>query len=146
VPSHPAGASTLVYDGDCGFCTASARFLARVVHTRATLVPWQEADLRALELTVERARGSVQWVGPPGGRSGGHRDGARAIAAALRSGRQPWPLMGAVVELPGVVRVAQRLYHVVSANRHRLPGSTPACALPPARRPGGSGGGTPPPR
>ena len=31
----------IIYDGDCGFCSASARWLRRHVQPRAQLVPWQ---------------------------------------------------------------------------------------------------------
>ena len=42
-------AHTFLYDGDCAFCTKSARFLEKHVRTTAKVLPWQWADLDALE-------------------------------------------------------------------------------------------------
>src|SRR5690606_40728861 len=71
-PSEAAGTVTrgaaarerpvLVYDGDCGFCTSSARFIERHVPVRAAFVPYQHADLDALGVTAERARHEVLWI------------------------------------------------------------------------------------
>ena len=44
---------TFVYDGDCSFCTLCAQYIERRIPTRATVLPWQFADLPALGLTVE---------------------------------------------------------------------------------------------
>src|SRR3569833_1295295 len=78
----------LLYDGDCGFCTASARLIERRIPTKARLSPYQTADLAALGTTPERASGEVLWADGQG-----VRGGARAIArlrvdadAASRSG------------------------------------------------------------
>jgi predicted DCC family thiol-disulfide oxidoreductase YuxK len=59
-----------------------------------------------------------------------------AVASVLRASRRPWPVLGRAMLLPGVSWVAARVYGWVAANRHRLPGGTPACALPPEERPG----------
>ncbi|HEU0240352.1 MAG TPA: hypothetical protein VFR11_13895 [Micromonosporaceae bacterium] len=47
----------LILDGDCGFCTASVRFLARHVPTRATISRWQWTDLDAIGVTREAGGG-----------------------------------------------------------------------------------------
>src|SRR2546430_11445832 len=66
--------SVLVFDGDCGFCTASARFLERYIRPPARVVAWQHADLAEIGLT--RAQGAR--AGPGGGarRPRGARAGA----------------------------------------------------------------------
>src|SRR5207248_7918382 len=46
--------STLVFDGDCGFCTATARFIERRIPTSARVVPWQRLDLDDVGLTREQ--------------------------------------------------------------------------------------------
>lgn len=122
---------TLVYDGDCGFCTRSARWVERLP-VRAEIVPWQEADLSALRVTRERARHEVLWVAP-GGRVFG---GAAAVAELLKQCGLPWRLLGSVLSAPVVRGLADIAYRWVSANRSRLPGSTPACQLPVDQRPG----------
>lgn len=117
----------LVYDGDCGFCTRSVRLAGRLpVRVAVTPVPWQAADLAPLGITAQRAQREVVFVAPSGRVSGG----AAAVAALLRHCRGPWRLAGDVVALPLVRAAAAGVYRIVAANRHRLPGATPACQLP----------------
>lgn len=123
----------LVFDGDCGFCTTSATWVAARLHRAggadAYVVPWQRADLAALGTAEERARREVLWVEPRGAVLGG----ASAFAAWLRFRGGPYGSLGRLLTRPGVRGLADLVYRLVAANRHRLPGGTPACALPPAR-------------
>jgi predicted DCC family thiol-disulfide oxidoreductase YuxK len=112
----------LVYDGDCAFCTSSVRLLEKI-GPGATIVAWQHTDLDALGLTEEEASAAVQWVEADGTVRSGHE----AIAATLKSARGGWKIIGRVILLPGISRLAARLYRLVADNRHRLPGGTPAC-------------------
>ncbi|KEI46116.1 thiol-disulfide oxidoreductase DCC family protein [Saccharopolyspora rectivirgula] len=121
----------LVYDGDCGFCTRCVRWAVRLP-VSMRVVPWQETDVAALGSTAERARAEVLWISGPGQ----VRGGADAVAGLLEQCRFPWSSLGRLLSAPGVRRVADRLYTWVAANRHRFPGSTPACQLPPQERPG----------
>jgi predicted DCC family thiol-disulfide oxidoreductase YuxK len=113
---------TLLFDGDCGFCTTSARLLGRVA-PGATVVPWQQANLATLGVRADEAAASVQWVAPDGQVSAG----AEAMARLLLDAGRGWAWLGRVMLLPGVRRLAQLGYRIVAANRHRLPGGTPAC-------------------
>ncbi|MBB0231097.1 thiol-disulfide oxidoreductase DCC family protein [Streptomyces calidiresistens] len=122
----------LVFDGDCGFCSASAAFAERHVRPRCEIVPRQFADLRALGVTAERAEYEVLWVTPSGAVYGG----ADAVARALLSAGRGWAVPGTVLTLPPVRWVARRLYRLIADNRHRMPGGTAACALPRAEPPG----------
>lgn len=122
-----AGTPVLIYDGDCAFCTSSARFGERVLGTDGwTATPFQFADLDpALRGRAER---EVLWLTPAGRVYGG----ADAVAKVLlRTRRLPWNALGGLMLLPGVRTAMAGLYRLVAANRHRLPGGTPACALPP---------------
>ena len=121
----------LVYDGDCGFCTRSAR-LAERLPARFRLTAWQDADLAALRITEARARHEVVWVGEDGRLSGG----AAAVGELLKASRFPWSVLGHALSAPVVRQVAGVVYRGVAANRYRLPGSTPACRLPERERPG----------
>lgn len=117
----------LVFDGDCGFCTSSARFLVRWVdrHHRYEVRPWQQLDLAAYGLSEARCLEAAQFVEADGTLRAGHA----AIAAALRHGAPGWRPVGALVVAPGVSAVAARVYAWVADHRHLLPGGTPACAV-----------------
>lgn len=116
--THPV----LVYDGDCAFCTTSVRVLERI-GPEAEMVAWQLTDLAELGLTEEEAAAAVQWVEIDGTVRSGHE----AIAAALKAAGGAWKSAGRAILLPGVSWLAARVYRLVAANRHRLPGGTPAC-------------------
>ncbi len=112
----------LVYDGDCAFCTSSVRLLEKI-GPAAEMVPWQQTDLGALGLSENEAAAAVQWVSLDGSISSGHE----AIAAALSSAGGRWALVGRALGTPGIAPIAAAAYRLVAANRHRLPGGTPAC-------------------
>ncbi|HEY9379048.1 MAG TPA: DCC1-like thiol-disulfide oxidoreductase family protein, partial [Jiangellaceae bacterium] len=86
--------------------------------------------------TPERAQRELLWVRPSGRLDGG----ADAVASLLVDSEGGWRLLGRLMQLPLLDWIARGLYRVVAANRHRLPGGTPACALPSAPR---SGSGIP---
>ncbi len=117
----------LVFDGDCAFCSSSARLVAgRLRRSPADFAvePWQRLDLPALDLTPEQCEESVRWVGA----DGRHEHAEGAIARALLAARWWVRPVGAVILVPGVRQLAGLAYRWVSRNRHRLPGGTPACA------------------
>lgn len=116
----------LVYDGDCAFCTSSARLLEKI-GPAAEIAAWQEIDLDQLGLTEEAAAAAVQWVEIDGTARCGHE----AIAAALAGADGIWALAGQALLLPRISPFAAFAYRLVAANRHRLPGGTPACAIDP---------------
>jgi len=124
----------LLYDGDCGFCTTSVRFIERHIPTTAELVAYQFADLDALGTTPERARAGDEVLWVAGDRIDG---GAQAVARLLTDAGGAWRPLGLLLRLPPIRWIAAGAYHLVSANRRRLPGGTPACGLPPSARPGG---------
>ena len=123
----------LLYDGDCGFCTTSVRFVERRVPTNAKIAPYQFADLAALGTTESRASGELLWVA-----DGRVHGGAQAVARLLIDARGLWRPLGLLLRIPPFRWLAAGVYHLVTVNRHRLPGGTPACALPAADRPGSS--------
>ncbi len=123
----PVQRPALVFDGDCGFCTRSADVARRVLPADCAVVPWQGVDLAAVGTSAARAQREVLWVP----RTGEVVGGAPAVAAALRAAGSGWALLGRLLQLPLVDRLAGAVYRVVAANRMRLPGGTAACALPP---------------
>ncbi|MBS2964551.1 DUF393 domain-containing protein [Actinocrinis puniceicyclus] len=120
---------TLVFDGDCGFCTASVHVLERWCRPEVRFVPWQRLDLAAHRLTREQVTTSVQWL--PVTADAPIRSGAAAVARVLLRSRRPWRPLGALMLMPPISWLAAAAYKVISANRYRLPGSTPACAVGP---------------
>ena len=115
---------TLIFDGDCGFCTTSAGW-ARRIAPGTEVVAWQLTDLDALGVSAEAAAAEVQYVDSVGRVSGG----AEAIARLLLSCGVILRTLGRVMLLPGVRVVAAWVYKVVANNRYRLPGGTPACRI-----------------
>ena len=123
--------TTLVYDGECGFCTSAVRWVTRLRLDPGTVTPWQTADLPALGLTQAQCEDKLQWVADDGRVSSGHA----AVARLLLHSPLPWRLPGALLLTPPLSWIAARVYTAVAANRGKLPGGTPACALPPSQRP-----------
>jgi predicted DCC family thiol-disulfide oxidoreductase YuxK len=122
--------TTLVYDGDCAFCTSSVRVMQRLGLTPDVVIPWQHADLAALGLTEQACREAVQWVGPQGVSSG-----AKAFARLLLSSAPPWRPLGFLLLVPPFSWLAAGVYRLIADNRNRLPGGTPACAVQPDEQP-----------
>lgn len=122
----------LVFDGDCAFCTSSATWVSHRLHRTTVpdvhLVPWQITDLAGLGLTAKRAQFEALLVLPDGTIHGG----AFAFAHWLRYRGGAYGVLGSAMLLPGVRSLAAAVYRVAARNRQRMPGGTPACALPPA--------------
>lgn len=120
----------LIYDGDCGFCTTAANFVERRMRVPADVRPWQFTDLAALGTTPERAEYELLWADTQGRVYGG----AQAVAKLLIAAGLPWSPLGFVLRVPPFRWLGHWVYRLIAANRHRLPGGTPACALPADRR------------
>lgn len=135
--------SVFLYDGDCGFCSASARVIMRQLDRagrsgRPPVLPWQHVDLVALGLTEAECEQAVQWVADPGTPHRVALAGPAAIGAVLRYGGPLWRSAGWVLRQGWVSPLAWPIYRLIARHRDRLPGGTAACALPPAARVSGS--------
>ena len=121
----------LIFDGDCAFCTSSANWLARRLDRpqgpNARLIACQFTDLAALGTTAERTRREALWVSTDGTIYGG----AAAFAEWLKFRGTGYAIGGRVIDLPVIRALAAAVYRVIAKNRHRMPGGSPACALPP---------------
>ena len=128
----------LVFDGDCGFCTTSVRWFERRFPDAFATTPYQFADLESLGLTERECHDRVQWIGDVAAPRTTRSEGARAVAAMVRHGGgriggllgAAWRVAGTVADVPPVSLLADAVYAAVAANRQRLPGGTPACAMP----------------
>ena len=120
--------ATLIFDGDCGFCTTAVLWLQRTLPRVPATAPFQWTDLAEFGLDEAQARSRVWFV--TGGRRYG---GASAIAAMLRG--QPnagLRLLGWLGTVPPWSWAAEAGYRLVARYRYRLPGGTPACRMPSA--------------
>ncbi len=115
----------LVFDGDCGFCTTTARAGQRWLGLEH-VEPWQQLELEEYGLTAQQCARAVQWVDVDGSVASAER----AVIAALRSRGGAWGVSGAVLAAPGIRQLAGLVYRLTARFRHRLPGGTPACELP----------------
>ncbi|HVF19099.1 MAG TPA: DCC1-like thiol-disulfide oxidoreductase family protein [Mycobacteriales bacterium] len=122
--------ATLVFDGDCAFCTLCVQWMERWVPLQLRVVAWQLTDISALGVTQAEAEHAVQLVEPGGRRTAG----ARAVARLLVHAGPPWSVLGVLLQVPPVSWLAAAAYRLIAINRDRMPGGTAACALPQAQR------------
>jgi predicted DCC family thiol-disulfide oxidoreductase YuxK len=117
----------LVFDGDCGFCSTTVRWLEKRLGASITAVPYQWTDLTVYNLSEVDASRKV-WLVTRGGALGGHE----AVAALFQLfPARGWQFLGQLMLFPLFVPFARAGYWLVARYRHRLPGGTPACKLPP---------------
>lgn len=122
-----AGRVVMFNDADCGFCMRTAALVPRLgVDVEARVL--QEVDLGALGIDPERALVEMAALDASGAVHHGHE----AWAAILATGPLPWRVVGTLMRSRAGAPAARAAYAWVSANRSRLPGGTPACALPPS--------------
>ncbi|MEV5388589.1 DUF393 domain-containing protein [Streptomyces sp. NPDC052721] len=123
-PSSPV----LAYDGDCGFCQTSIDRIRALAAPTLEAVPWQFLPTESTSPYLERLDREVLLLHGGSVLAGG----ADALARYVSTSRSPaYRALAALVRLPGIRACARVLYRWVSRNRHRLPGGTPACAVPP---------------
>ena len=125
-PSYRPGVATLIFDGDCGFCTASARWAEKAFKGPQIALPWQGLsidELTSIGLSIADVTSAAWWVDPDGTVERGHRSVGRALQAG---GGWRW-LLGWACLTPPTSWLASAVYRAVVRWRHLLPGSTEAC-------------------
>ncbi|QDP96213.1 DUF393 domain-containing protein [Microlunatus elymi] len=127
----------VIIDGDCAFCSSSTSWLADRLHRTdrpdVQRVPYQFLELETFGLSVERTRRELIWLPAGDGVPPQVPGGADAFAAWLSYAGRPYAMLGRLITLPVINSLAWFVYRLVAANRQRLPGGTPACAMPPAQ-------------
>ena len=123
-PTH----GVVLFDGTCGFCEGSVRFIAkrdRDAHFRFAPSQWPQAQeaLAKRGLTREAARSLVLIEGD--------QVYLRSTASLKIAARLPWPWKAAQVLLWVPLPIRDFCYRIVAALRHRLAGQSNACELPP---------------
>lgn len=114
----------MIFDGDCAFCSSSARVLRRISRNRIPIRPYQFLKLEDFGLSAELTSKAVYYI------SGDRRYvAADAIARFLIESKTIWSLAGRILLIPGIRQIAKIVYYWIARNRHRLPGGTPECSL-----------------
>jgi predicted DCC family thiol-disulfide oxidoreductase YuxK len=123
-----AGTRLLIFDGDCGFCTTTANWIVEHSSVAVAAKPYQWTNLEPLGLTLDEAEAKVQLVWDDLIYSG-----HKCFGKLLMIQRNPLVrLVGRVVNSKALDGISARAYDWVAKNRHRLPGGTPACKMPPS--------------
>jgi predicted DCC family thiol-disulfide oxidoreductase YuxK len=117
--------ATLIFDGDCGFCTSTANFIKVRSSVAIEIHPWQFIDVTNFGLTQAQTASRVYFVV-----DGKNYAGHAALAKVLLIQRN-WlfKVFGGLMMTPPFSWLASLGYRLVAKFRHRLPGGTPACKL-----------------
>ena len=116
---------TVIYDGDCGFCSWSVRFARTKVAPDLTYLPSQTAQLVDYGLTKEDCLKALQFVSS----DTKVYSADRAVSQILRNGSFLYRLIGYLMVLPGVNLIARYGYRFIAKNRSRLLGPHNSCAV-----------------
>lgn len=111
--ARPPGCYVFVFDGDCGFCTRTARALAARARREIRLIPFAEVPAGEIlgALTPEQIRASSHCITP----DGREYHGGESVTRLLRLLPGGWLL--APVDLPGLSLLRELAYAVVARNR-----------------------------
>jgi len=116
---------TLVYDGDCGFCTTSAKWIERRLGGDVDVEMWQALDLESMGLTVDDVTTAAYFGDTDGTLHRGHL----GIGRSFEHMALPYRVLGLVMQRPPVAWIAAPVYRLVAKYRYKLPGATDACRI-----------------
>lgn len=125
---QPPRTAYLIYDGECGFCTSVANTVVRRSTAPVVAHAWQLTDVAQFGLTEQQTAERVYLV------YGDEKFGGHLAFAYLLFIQENWAVraVGWLLTVPPFCWLASLGYALVARFRHRLPGGTPACKLPPA--------------
>lgn len=109
---------TLIYDGECAFCTRWTRWVQRHDRdSRIHCVPHQTPGvMKRYGLTREKMVREVWWISSSGDRFGG----AYAVNEVLKHLGGIWSWLGKVLEFPPLLWLEQKVYEWVAKHRHYI--------------------------
>ena len=119
----------LIYDGDCQFCQLSLDFGIKNLRIFPQYVAFQNINPQDFGLSEKQVRSQI-WLAQKAPTTASALGGHLAAGAILKL--QPSRLikfLGWLASTPPTSWVASRLYQVIAANRHRLPGGSRACKI-----------------
>jgi predicted DCC family thiol-disulfide oxidoreductase YuxK len=128
--SVQSGDPFLIFDGDCGFCSAVAARLSSLWTEPGQTISGKRLgidELRTLGLTDADVRRAAYWVEEGGRLFRGHA----AIAKALTLGGPAARFVGRTRLIPPISWLARSVYWLIARYRYRLPvfGSLVTAAL-----------------
>ncbi len=126
-PQASPARTVLAFDGDCGFCENSVRLIRERARPRIAAAPWQALPEELTGPHLARLDREVVLFHRGTARYGGVDAVSRFLGS---SPARRYRAAGFVLRLPFVRPFAHLVYRWVAANRHRMPGSTAACAVP----------------
>jgi predicted DCC family thiol-disulfide oxidoreductase YuxK len=118
----------VVYDADCGVCQASIDWLRQRDRRALFHFVGNDGELPAgvsreeTEHTVVVVEGARKWV-------------RSAAVARLLTELRGWNVVGRLLRLPGIARLADRGYDKFARNRHRISAALGMTSCPAPRRP-----------
>lgn len=112
----------LIYDGQCRFCTNTAKRIAArwPRESAATAVAWQDLGPEGLgrfDLSEADVATAAWWIDADGNKARAHL----AVAAALREAKGWRGAVGLLIRFPIVRPIAAAVYVLVARNRSHLP-------------------------
>ena len=126
-PPPPGPLPVFLYDDDCGVCHEGTTAIRARIRPPIALVPYQSVDTGALGVGDE-----VLAEGPVLVQEGGRISvGPAAMAGLLRASRRPYRWLGVTMDLPGIRQILAAAGPHMYRQRHRLPGASGSCAVPP---------------
>ncbi len=115
----------LIYDGDCGFCTRSAKWIGSRLGDRHRVLPYQSLDIAEYGLTIDDVTNAAFWIDAHRTAHRGHL----AIGRSLVAVGGFWGIVGRIIIHPPVSWIAKPVYGLIARNRSSLPGATDACKI-----------------
>ncbi len=110
---------TYLVDGDCGFCRAAMR---RVLHRfpgTFVAVPFTQAPLEGLGLTLDECRARGHFLRPAGDEVR-IMAGGQSWAGILQQQTGPWLALGQAMSREPLRSATEQVYRWVAANRSTL--------------------------
>ena len=108
--------STLIYDGECSFCTCWVEWLKGITKDQVEYLPFQSSHERFPQILIEGCERSIHWIDPKENVFKGTEAIFRILACV--PGRT-WPLW-MYENTPDFALVAECFYQMVSKNRKFL--------------------------
>jgi len=126
---HQEQFGIITFDGECGFCNRSVRFiLRRDRRKRFRFTPRQSVAgrrlLREHDVDPEKVDSLVLIQG------GRAYTRSTAVLQIVRQMDGPWPLLSVFLAIPAPLR--DLFYRLVARYRHRIAGRQDACGIPTA--------------